>query len=134
MDGKPSAPVIGRVLLIDDEPLMRRATGRLLEALGFEVRTAEDGTEAESELKAWPETDVILLDLMMPGRSTEETFAALRRVKPSVPIVLCSGYSAPDVAGQLLRESNVTHLQKPFSKAQLSEAIAIARGRCTDVS
>ncbi|MDP1920470.1 MAG: PAS domain-containing protein [Myxococcales bacterium] len=124
---KPSAPATGRVLLVDDEPLMRRATGRLLEALGFEVRLAEDGTDAEAMLKGWLEADVVLLDLMMPGPSPEETFAALRRVKPGVPIVLCSGYAPEDVAARLLSEPKVTHLQKPFNRAQLAEAIALVR-------
>ncbi len=120
-------PAIGRVLLVDDEPLMRRATGRLLEALGYEVRAAEDGTEAETMLTQWPEADVVLLDVMMPGPSPEETFAALRRVKPGVPIVLCSGYAPEDVAARLLSEPKVTHLQKPFNRAQLAEAIALVR-------
>jgi CheY-like chemotaxis protein len=119
--------VVGRVLLVDDEPLMRRATGRLLETLGFEVRLAEDGTEAEAKLTAWREVDVVLLDLMMPGPSPEETFAALRRVKPGVPIVLCSGHAPEDVASGLLSEPKVTHLQKPFSKAQLAAAIGHVR-------
>ena len=121
------SPVVGRVLLVDDEPLMRRATGRLLETLGFEVRSAEDGTEAEEMLTAWREADVVLLDLMMPGPSPEETFAALRRVRPGVPIVLCSGYAPEDVAAKLLSEPKVTHLQKPFNKAQLAEAIEHVR-------
>lgn len=119
-------PAIGRVLLVDDEALMRRATGRLLEVLGYEVRSAEDGTEAEAMLTQWPDADVVLLDLMMPGPSPEESFAALRRVKPGVPIVLCSGY-APEEAARLLTEPKVTHLQKPFSRAQLAEAIALVR-------
>ena len=106
---------------------MRRATGRLLESLGYEVRTAEDGIEAEATLTQWPEADVVLLDLMMPGPTPEESFAALRRVKPGVPIVLCSGYAPEEVAARLLNEPKVTHLQKPFNRTQLSEAIALVR-------
>jgi len=119
-----SSTSAGSVLLVDDDPLMRRATSRLLEALGFEVRVAEDGLDAEAQLSAWGAAQVVLLDVMMPGRPAAETFAALRRVRPGIPVIICSGYAPEEVATRLLSEPQVAHLQKPFSRAQLGEAIA----------
>jgi CheY-like chemotaxis protein len=112
------------VLLADDEPLVRRATARLLQVMGYEVREAEDGLAAEAMLRQAPPVDVVLLDLMMPGRSADETVAALRQLEPSVPIVLCSGYAPDEVAGRLLAQPNVFQLQKPFNRAQLTALLA----------
>jgi CheY-like chemotaxis protein len=95
----------------------------LLEVLGYEVVDAEDGAQAEALLAQTPAVTVVLLDLMMPGRSAEDTVSALRRLRPEVPIVLCSGYAADDVAAGLLAQPNVAHLQKPFNRAQLVELL-----------
>jgi two-component system cell cycle sensor histidine kinase/response regulator CckA len=115
-----SAPKV-TVLLADDEALIRRATGRLLQAMGFEVRAVGDGFGAEAVLREVPSIDLVLLDFMMPGRSANDTVSALRVLKPEIPIVLCSGYALSDVASQLLHVPGVHQLQKPFSRAQLSE-------------
>jgi CheY-like chemotaxis protein len=115
-----SAPKV-RILLADDEALIRRATGRLLQVMGFEVRDVDDGFGAEAVLRERPPIDLVLLDLMMPGRSATDTVTALRSVNPDIPIVLCSGYALDDVASQLLRLPGVHQLQKPFNRAQLVE-------------
>ncbi|MDX2008942.1 MAG: response regulator [Myxococcaceae bacterium] len=113
----------GVVLLADDDPLVRRATGRLLQVLGHEVHDVEDGLEAEAVLARTPGVTLVLLDLMMPGRSADETVAALRRLRPDVPIVLCSGYAADDVAARLLTLPGLFQLQKPFNRAQMVELL-----------
>jgi CheY-like chemotaxis protein len=118
----------GLVLLADDEALVRRATGRLLQVMGYEVRDAEDGFSAEAVLRESPGVTVVLLDLMMPGRSADDTVAALRRLNPAVPIVLCSGYAADEVAGRLLELPGLFQLQKPFNRAQLTELLTRLNG------
>lgn len=111
------------VLLVDDEPLLRRATGRLLESLGYQVVTAEDGAAAEDALRA-SNADVVLLDLMLPGQLAHQTFVGLRRIKTGIPIVLCSGHRVEEVATALLTEPDVFQLPKPFSRANLIELFA----------
>lgn len=117
----------GVVLVVDDEPLVRRATGRFLEMLGFTVLDAADGVQAEAVLKAAPRVDLVLLDVMMPGRPVEATLLALRAVNPELPVLLCSGYAPDDVAQRVLGLPRVGHLQKPWSERELDAALATLR-------
>lgn len=112
-----------RVLVVDDEPLLRRSTCRLLEVLGHQAVSAADGAEAEARLRELPEVDVVLLDLLMPGRPVEQTFKALRALRAEVPIVLCSGMGPGEHAAQLLEEPFVSQLQKPFTIDELGQVI-----------
>jgi two-component system cell cycle sensor histidine kinase/response regulator CckA len=70
----PTGPISRRVLLVDDEPLLLRATSRLLQALGCQVTTSLNGREAVERVSADPDAfDVVLMDLMMPdGRRRGE--------------------------------------------------------------
>lgn len=111
------------MLVVDDEAMLRKTTSRLLEALGYSVLQAGDGNEAEAVLREVGTIDVILLDLIMPGRTAEQTFEALRQVKPGVSIILCSGYAPEDMAERLLQEPAVRHLQKPFTLQELGEML-----------
>jgi two-component system nitrogen regulation response regulator NtrX len=79
------------VLIIDDEPNIRRMVGALLSAEGFDVRDASDGAMGLVRAKE-AEPDVILLDLMMPGEFDGlATLARMREVAPDVPVVMMSG-------------------------------------------
>ncbi|MCA3016408.1 MAG: response regulator, partial [Myxococcaceae bacterium] len=73
-------------LIAEDEPLLRRLTGQMLRALGYVVREAADGFEAERVLRETPRVEVVLLDLLMPGRTADETFTALRAARPGVDV------------------------------------------------
>ncbi|MBL8917752.1 MAG: response regulator [Myxococcaceae bacterium] len=118
-----------RVLVVDDEALLRRSTCRLLEALGHEAVSAADGAEAEARLREMPELDVVVLDLLMPGWPVEQTFAALRTLRPAMPIVLCSGVGAGEHAARLLEQPFVTQLQKPFTIDELGQVIGAMLSR-----
>lgn len=119
----------GRVLVVDDEPLLRRSTCRLLEALGHHAVSAGDGAEAEARVKETPGFDVVLLDLLMPGWPVEQTFAALRAVQPGMPIILCSGAGLGAHAARLLEQPFVTQLQKPFTIDELGQVIGAMLSR-----
>jgi PAS domain S-box-containing protein len=114
----------GTLLLVDDERLVRRAASRFLTVLGFTVLEAADGTEAEQVLSRAGRVDLVMLDLIMPGRSAEETFRALRALQPDLPVLLCSGYSPEEVASRLLALPHVGRLQKPWSQRELDAALA----------
>jgi PAS domain S-box-containing protein len=126
--GRTAARNGRRVLLVDDEPLVRRATKRLLESGGYEVVEASDGLEAVERFRERPEAfDVVLLDLSMPRMGGEEAFAALRAVRPDVPVVLSSGYAdgGPD---RLLSQPAVAFAAKPYDRRELLAALAAVRG------
>ena len=79
------------VLIIDDEPNIRRMVGALLEAEGFEVRDASDGQSGVARAMEW-EPDLVLLDLMMPGTlDGMATLELLRERFPELPVVMMSG-------------------------------------------
>src|SRR3977135_1220607 len=108
----------GRVLLIEDEPGIVDFVRRGLEAEGFSVEAALDGAEGE-RLALNGSFDVIVLDLMLPGRSGLETLASVRRSTPSVPVIVLTarGEIEDRVAG--LDAGAVDYLVKPFSLAEL---------------
>jgi DNA-binding response OmpR family regulator len=106
------------VLLIEDEPGIVDFVRRGLEAEGFAVEAALDGTEGE-RLALSGDFDAIVLDLMLPGRGGLEILAAVRRATPSVPVIVLTarGEIEDRVAG--LDAGAVDYLVKPFSLAEL---------------
>jgi DNA-binding response OmpR family regulator len=118
-DGSPPEPVRpARVLLIEDEPGIVDFVRRGLEAEGFAVEAALDGTEGE-RLALHGDFDAIVLDLMLPGRSGLEILASVRRGTPSIPVIVLTarGEIEDRIAG--LDAGAVDYLVKPFSLAEL---------------
>ena len=110
----------GTVLVVDDEPGVRRVCAAALESMGLQVVLAEDADEALAiALGGEARLDAVLLDLTMPGLSGEEALRALRRERPGLPVLTMSGFLP---AGLDLREDDrfTGFLQKPFTVAQLS--------------
>jgi len=88
----------GLVLLVEDEPMLRTLAGVMLEHLGYEVITAADGVEAlEIFRKQQDRVQCVLLDLTMPRMDGWETLAALRALRPNLPVILASGYDEAKV-------------------------------------
>lgn len=110
-----------RVLVIDDEPAVRRATAAALTAYGYVVRTAESGDEGVALAAAEP-VDVVLLDYSMPGLSARATLEGLRAQRPGLPIVCSSGMA-------VTLEGATLHLPKPATAEMLHTAIATALAR-----
>jgi CheY-like chemotaxis protein len=117
-----------RVLVIDDEPLVRSHVRRLLERHGFSVEDAAGGNAGlETIRRALP--DVVLIDMMMPDLDGVEVVRRLRASGVNVPIVLCSGNLDAARERGLDPASVQGMLQKPFDRDELLEAIDRAR-RC----
>ncbi|NCC51535.1 MAG: PAS domain S-box protein, partial [Spartobacteria bacterium] len=84
----------GGVLLVDDDDWVRDAGRQMLERLGFEVLVATDGLEAVALYREHVDQIIcVVLDLTMPHLSGYETFCELRKIKPSVNVILASGYN-----------------------------------------
>jgi DNA-binding response OmpR family regulator len=110
------------ILLIEDEPGIVDFVKRGLEAEGFPVEAALDGVEGER--RALGESfDLIVLDLMLPGRSGMEILGALRQARLSVPVIMLTarGEIEDRVAG--LDAGAVDYLVKPFSLAELAARV-----------
>jgi CheY-like chemotaxis protein len=116
-----------RILVVDDERVVRRALQRVLERDGHVVTLAECGKDAiDLYARNWRELDLVVLDVMMPDADGREVLRRMREVNPGVRAILSSGFTAESdpsltVAGTWL-------LQKPYTpdqvRAVLSDALA----------
>lgn len=122
------------VLVVDDEEPVRRVCAAILAALGYDVLVAGGGPEALEMLRQPPRPiGLVLLDMVMPQMNGRQTLAALRRIEPSLKVLLCSGYGPEAEMEDLLRDRRVGFLHKPFSVEQLSEKLRqVLDGRADD--
>jgi len=113
-----------RILLVDDEEKILDIGKQLLEVLGYEVLTAENGKKAiEIFSKEKNNLALIVLDMIMPGMGGRETFAALRKISPDIKVLLASGYSIDGEASEIMAQGCNGFIQKPFSIKRLSKKI-----------
>jgi two-component system nitrogen regulation response regulator NtrX len=114
------------VLIVDDEPNIRRMVGALLAAEGYDVRDAPDGASGLARAKE-SEPDVLLLDLMMPGELDGlATLARLRESVPDVPVVMMSGRAGLSDAVKATKLGAFNFLEKPLSPEGVLLALASA--------
>jgi PAS domain S-box-containing protein len=107
------------VLVIDDEDLVRDVVARMIEDLGYAAVTAADG-QTGLDIVERQAIDAVLVDLTMPRMSGADVVAALRRTRPTLPVVLCSGYDR-DRRGPVLADA---YLPKPFRIEALEQTLA----------
>jgi DNA-binding response OmpR family regulator len=113
------------ILVIDDDTLVRETIMNFLSTAGFKVDGAGDGTVGIAHYSA-KQHDLVVTDILMPGKEGIETIMDLRRINPGVKIIAISGqgWSGPvsylDMAKQLGADSA---LSKPFSKSELLQAV-----------
>ena len=109
------------VLLIDDDPNVRDVTGLMLEELGYCVRTANNGARGLAALDGDQNFDLAVVDFAMPGMDGIEVAKRILAARPSLPIVMMTGYadavrwSAPRIELHLL--------EKPFRLDQLASVL-----------
>jgi two-component system, cell cycle sensor histidine kinase and response regulator CckA len=107
------------ILLIDDEPLVRRALSSLLKDAGFRVLEAGDGREGLTALESRTTVDLILLDRSMPNMSGDEFLAELRVRRPQLPVILLTGQPG----SELDSHESLTVISKPPRRATLLSMI-----------
>ena len=119
-----SMALSGLVLVVDDEPLLRRMMARVLKRLGLDVVEAENGLEAiETLQRLGDRVDLILMDWNMPILSGEETIAGVRKVMPQIPVLVTSGFDAQSIELKEIPEQVQGFLQKPFRPAGLESLL-----------
>ena len=112
------------MLLVEDEPFVREATGRILQGAGFQVLAASDAQDA---MRAYEENqcriDLLMSDLGLPGRTGRELGSDIRRRMPGIPILLTSGYLSGE-DGEGSTEEHTYYLPKPYSRADLLKKLS----------
>lgn len=124
----PVTPIVGagrRILLVDDEPVIREVTRLLLERRGFEVVTAKDGVTGLLAFAANPNFAAVISDLRMPRADGRTLMASLRAQSPNLPIICMTGVlsGALDTEDFKQQTGINTVLQKPFTDATLMASL-----------
>jgi len=113
-----------RVLLVDDDPIMREGSALVLRSLGHAVGEAEGGLEALRLFGDGMGWDLAVLDLNMPGMDGFTALERLRAVRSGLPVLVVSGYVDDPGRARLASLDRVEILAKPFERQQLQEAMA----------
>lgn len=125
-DGELLEPETGPghvVLVIDDEPAVLGVIQRFLEIAGHQVIPARSGAEALEKLRNGQAADLVILDLMIPREEGARTFDAIRKLRPHLPILLCTGLLQPEQAAALIDRGAADLLRKPFRMNELWYAV-----------
>lgn len=118
-----------RILVVDDEEPVRAVIGEMLASGGHEAVTCDGGRAAIAKVQQQPQLwDLVLLDLRMPDLNGEETMARLRAIRPSLRVLLMSGYAPDETALKLRREGARGLLRKPCNRQDLLAAVREALG------
>jgi two-component system cell cycle sensor histidine kinase/response regulator CckA len=120
------APVSAlRVLVVDDEDVVRGTMAEMLAMLGHRATVCGTAREALATYAAHhDEIDLVILDLVMPDMTGDETLAQLRALDPDLPVILSSGHDVDATAQSLVSGSRLVPLQKPFTQEDLALSIA----------
>ncbi len=119
----------GLVLLVEDEPAVRRAAARLIERAGYRVQTAGDGLEAIDIVRDGLRPSVLLTDVVLPGDLTGRDVAErIRAAVPGIRVVYASGYSRDVISADQLEREGAAFVAKPFTSSSLLAAIDEAAG------
>jgi two-component system cell cycle sensor histidine kinase/response regulator CckA len=135
ISGQPNLPsqsddaemVLGneKILLIDDEPIVRETWSDALAERGFRVITAEDGVEGIDVFQREKDSiDLVILDFIMPRMGGRETFLKLKELKPDVKVLISSGYGVNGKAWEGIDGQAAGFIQKPCQISRLVEKVA----------
>ncbi len=113
-----------RILLVEDEEVIRGVVGTMLKRLGYEVVMARDGVEAVEIFKAEKDAiSLVISNLSMPRMNGWESLAAFRKMRPHIPVILASGYDEVRIMAEAHVEQPQMFLQKPYGLTDLKNAL-----------
>ena len=114
-----------RVLVVDDEDLMRRAAERVLRRLGCKVVCARDGVEAVEVFEEQRnQIDAVLLDLNMPRMNGNDALLRIRQIDPNVAVIISSGHTRAITSPDSVRDPALSYLDKPYTADKVASTLA----------
>jgi CheY-like chemotaxis protein len=120
----PPARSVSRILVIDDEEILRRMLREMLESLGYEILDAADGYEGIEMIEKNPGgIHLVILDVKMPRISGSDAFRLIRKADPEIKVLLTTGYGRSQDVQALLDLGANGVIEKPFSLATLGKTV-----------
>ncbi|MDD4940099.1 MAG: response regulator [Candidatus Omnitrophica bacterium] len=111
-----------KVLVVDDEKIVRDFFKRLLSLLGMDNMFAENGYKA-IELVKNERFDLFFIDVRMPGLNGLDTYREIRKINPEAASVMITGYAVEEILEQAKREGVYSAIRKPFDINQIKDVI-----------
>lgn len=112
------------VLLAEDEEDVRLLAQEILQEMGYDVITAEDGLQAVELFRRYSsKIEFLLFDVIMPRMNGPEACLEIRKISPKIPIVFATGYNDDRIDGEVIRLLKAMVLRKPYIRVQLEDAI-----------
>ena len=108
-----------RILIVDDEEVLRDVLEVVLRREGFDIITAASGEEALSVLDSTEEVDLMILDVMLPGISGIDTLRAVRISNPTLPVIVITAFSSIDGAIEAMKHGAFHYIPKPFKNEEV---------------
>jgi PAS domain S-box-containing protein len=119
----------GLVLVVDDEPIVRKIAATSLKRYGYTVATAENGREGVERFRELhAELKIVILDMTMPVMGGEEALQRMRHINARVPVILSSGYNEVEAVRRFTGKGLAGFIQKPYTAAALAEKIRTILG------
>jgi DNA-binding NtrC family response regulator len=112
-----------RVLIVDDEPLIRWSMAETLSQEGHDVTEAGDARETLVRIADSPAPDVVLLDFRLPDSNDLNLLATIRRTIPNSPVIMMTAYGTPDVVGGAVQLGAYRVLNKPVEMRDLAPLV-----------
>jgi two-component system, NtrC family, response regulator AtoC len=127
MSGKKSAAEKERILIVDDEPSIRKYLQTLLEVDGFDVSTVASGSDALEAVGSGAKPDFVILDVLMPEMDGLETLRRLMQLDRGLNVIMLSCINEVSTVVEAIRLGAHDYLTKPFEKPELDAALLKCR-------
>src|SRR3954464_2892967 len=125
VEAPPVVRTRGRILIVDDELVVRDSLGKWFVSEGYTARPVGGAREA-LEVVTQAEFDIALIDIKMPGMDGMELQSRLREADPDLTVVIMTGYASVDTAVQALKRGAYDYITKPVDPDELSHLVANA--------
>lgn len=120
------APVTGNasILLVDDEEMLTKVNGSILESMGYSVITCNSGADALRIFAGQPDAvDLVITDMTMPGMTGLGLASEIKKIRPAIPVILCTGFNE-QLTKQKAEEVGIFEIvMKPFTSIELGLVI-----------
>ncbi|MBD3320809.1 MAG: response regulator [Chitinivibrionales bacterium] len=115
----------GRILVVDDEQVVRDVSREILSDMGYSVTTCNDGAEAVAYYAMhYKNIDLVIIDMIMPGMAGFDCFRELKKINSSIKVIIATGYSVAEDTQKIVTRGISGFIQKPFDATELSQMIS----------